>query len=240
VNCAPQPSIVNLPSARKGLGSLLPLLALVGLVVVSCEKAPPSKTDGPRRFVYVSPPPRVASSVPEGLTNWIRVLNTQREEMLSLQEKLAAEQEIHLTNKFDDFLKADPATLGREELATLWHFADKGYFTVERRIIIKLLEDRLAEKSSQASGGDAMLERAKSLAEQNEMKLRDLRTASEMYAAVHKGEFYVPEVLDAEGMETLQGMVRDKLNAAAAEVAKLESRIKELQSQLNERLVKKP
>jgi hypothetical protein len=214
----------------------LAFAALGTVAFVACEKSPPPRSDATRRFVYVSPPPRVATSVPDGLTNWIQILNAQREEMLTLQEKLASQQEIHVTNKFDDFLKTDPTTLGREELAALWHFADKGYFTVERDIVIKLLEDRLGEKQGQPGGGDAMLERARTLAEQNELKLRDLRTANEMYAKVHQGEFHVPATLDAQGMETLQGMVREKLTTASLEVSKLEERIRDLQTRLNERL----
>jgi hypothetical protein len=218
----------------------LPMLVATLLAVAGCHE-PPAKETKPavplsRRFVYVPPPPRVATHLPENFAQWTRVLNVQQQEMQQLQAKLATHQEIHLTNQFDAFLQSDLAGLPAEQLASLWHFADKGYFTVERRIIKRLLQDRLAENNPklEPAKGQNIADRAALLAQQNELKLRDLRTASEMYASIDKGAFHIPQPADAEQLEALRSLAKAKLESTGQEMAKLDQEIEQLRAKLNE------
>jgi Skp family chaperone for outer membrane proteins len=193
----------------------------------------------PRRFIYRASPPRVATHLPENFSQWSRVLQSQHTEMQALQAKLAEKREIHLANHFDDFLKADLSTLAAEPLASLWHFADKGYFTIERRIVKRLLEDRLAESDPQLNPakGSNIGERAALFAKQNELKIRDLRTAAELYDALQaKGEFPIPQPANPEELEALRKLAADKLQGTRQEITTLDAEIQQLQQTLNKNL----
>jgi hypothetical protein len=139
-----------------------------------------------------------------------------------------------MMHKFDDFLSADLNNLGKDELASLWHFADKGYFTVERKIVIKLLQDRLSERSVPNASADPIVQRAQYLAEQNELRLRDMRTAAAMFDAVHEKQFHVPEHLNQQEIESLRSLTGQQLQAAKREIAVLDKQLHDLMEQLNE------
>ncbi len=216
--------------------------AVFGLfLLVGCNRevqTPPRNLESlfPRGYVYVPPPRRVATELPASISSWNKVLALQHKEMQETQARLAAAQEIHLANRFDDFLLADTATLAAEQLASLWHFADKGYFTLERVIMKKLLQDRLAENEPllDPARGQNIEERASLLAKQNELKLRDLRTASEMYEGVTKhGEFNIPTPANPEQLDALRELTKAKLEATRKELATLDAEISNLQAELN-------
>jgi len=206
------------------------LLAVLFFLVSCGEKEAPPE---PKRFVYPLPQPRVATHVPEGLGEWLKLLEEMRRQIGSLEEKIAEHQQLHQATPFDEFLGLDPAALQKDQLSYLWHFADKGYFTVEREIIIKILESRRAGGNVPEAATN-IADRAKNLASEYEQRLNDLQTASELYEKTRQGEFHVPGRLNDEQLDVLRGMVREKLATARAEVARLDARIAELQGPVSE------
>jgi hypothetical protein len=188
-----------------------------------------------KRFVYVPPPPRKATHLPADFNQWTKILASQHQEMQLLQQKLSTDQEIHLANRFDEFLQLDLSVLNPEQLGSLWHFADKGYFTIERRIILRLLEDRLRENDphQDPAQGQDISQRAALLAKQNELKLRDLRTATELYESLNTKEFPLPDAVNQEQLAALLTLTSQKMDATRAELAQLDQQIETLKTQLN-------
>ncbi len=202
------------------------LPVVISLVLSGCgDSGPPQE---PRRFVYPLPPPRVATHLPEGLGEWLKLLDEMRRQIADLEGKVSEHLALHRATPFDAFLQLDPAGLPKDQLSYLWHFADKGYFTVEREIIVRILEER-HRNATQPSAAGNIADRARNLALEYEQRLNDLQAASELYEKTKQGDFHVPATLNDEQLDVLRDMVREKLAAVRTEVARLDARIAELQ-----------
>ncbi len=202
--------------------------AVAGLT--SCDNstavAPPEE---PKRFVYVSPPPPKATHVPEGMSQWLGLLGELQQQISELETRLQDASKVHRETSFDELLKVDINTLGNDQLAYLWHFVDKGYFTLEREIKLKLLADQQTRPTTTLNAPSNIAERAQVLAARYEDHLRDLQLAVEMYAKTQNVEFHIPNQLDEEQRNVLKGMVTEELARASEECATLDQRIEELQ-----------
>jgi hypothetical protein len=183
----------------------------------------------PKRFVYVSPPPPKATHVPEGMSQWLGLLGELRQQISELEARLQDASKVHRETSFDELLKVDLSTLGNDQLAYLWHFADKGYFTLEREVKLKLLEDQQTRPATTLNAPSNIAERAQVLAARYEDHLQDLQLAVELYAKTKDVEFHIPNQLDAEQADILKGMVTEKLARASEECATLDQRIEQLQ-----------
>jgi hypothetical protein len=104
----------------------------------------------------------------------------------------------------------------------------KDISTLEREIMIKLLEDQQERPTTTIATPTNIAERAQVLAERYEGHLRDLEVALAMYAKTKDVEFNVPNQLDAEQTDILKGMVTEKLATARMECVTLDIRIQTL------------
>ena len=210
------------------LSGVLALLWLVGCDRTEVSSEPPP----PPRFIYVEPPRPLATSVPEGMSAWIDKLEELNQEIDQVEEKLATVSTIHQQTPFDQLLQADLSTLGNDQLCYLWHFADKGYFTVEREIMLNVLEERQIRQSVPAVTASNIAERAQTLADRYRGHLSELRMAIDLYEKTQTSQFTIPNNLDAEQVEVLRGMVTEKLTLAKSECDTLDARIAELKNSL--------
>ena len=106
----------------------------------------------PGGVVYVAPPlePRRNSSPSPDVHRWLEASASVRAQLASLRGELAGLQQLHVENHFDDFLALDPDTLEPGQLYYLHHFLERGYFRIEREILIQLLESRRARAATSA------------------------------------------------------------------------------------------
>lgn len=205
------------------------LLVIGAVVCCGCDSQPPPATEeAPKRFVYVAPPPPKATHVPEGTGQWLQLLKDLQEQIHTMEDRLEEASAVHRETSFDELLNADLETLGNDQLAYLWHFADKGFFTLEREIMLKLLEDQKSRPTSTVAAPSNIAERAQALSERFEAHLRDLELAVSMYAKTKDVEFHIPNHLDAEQTDILKGMVAEKLAQARDACAAMDARINEL------------
>jgi DNA-binding protein YbaB len=205
-------------------------LLWLALGLVGCDKAVETTPQAPpKRFVYVAPPPVVATHVPDGMGQWLGLLQDLQEQISALEERFQEASALHRETAFEDLLKVDLNTLDNDQLAYLWHFADKGYFTLEREIMVKLLTDQANRAPATISAPSNIAERAQVLAERYEGHLKDLQLAVEMYGKTKEVEFAIPNQLNAEQTDILQDMVAEKLAQARQECITLDLRIEQLQ-----------
>jgi hypothetical protein len=224
MNKSPQPQNRNSP-VRPSLWIWL-AFSLAGCDPAAVDTTPQA---APKRFVYVAPPPPMATHVPEGMSQWLGLLHDLQAQISELETKFQEASTVHRETAFDELLKVDPSTLGNDQLAYIWHFADKGYFTLEREIMVKLLQDKATRESATVAKPSNIADRAQVLAARYEDHLRDLQLAIEMYAKTKDVEFSIPNQLDAEQTDILKGMVVEKLERARQECITLDIRIEQLQ-----------
>jgi hypothetical protein len=204
-------------------------LVVAACLVTACDSGRETDPPAPKPFVYVEPPKPVATHVPAGMSAMIDQLAELREKIAELEMELTEVSTVHRETSFDDLLNLDPDTLGNDQLSYLWHFADKGYFTVERLIMIQILEDRLNHDDVSLAGAANIAERAKALSKRYEAQIRELQLAVDLYAERNTQQFNIPENLTAEQTDLLRGMVKEKLSVAKQECAVMDAKIDHLQ-----------
>ena len=215
------------------LPATITLLSMAVLVLVGCDNAAaPAESPAPQRFIYVEPPKPVATLVPEGMSQWIDTLAELNQEMEAVEQKFTTVSTVHRETSFDELLQIDPNTLSNDQLCYVWHFSDKGYFTVEREIMLNILEERSIRESVSTSTASNIAERAQRLTERYRSHLSELRLAIDLYEKTQTQQFTVPNILDAEQLEVLRGMVVEKLGQAKTECDVLDARIADLRASL--------
>jgi hypothetical protein len=208
------------------------VISLGACLLAACDRAPDAAAPAaPKRFVYVNPPPPKATHVPEGMAEWLKLLSERRAKIEALRQQVQAVSTTHQETAFDELLKLDPYTLNNDQLCYLWHFADKGYFTVEREIMVRILQDRKERPVFQTSATN-IAERAAQLAERYENELLDLEIALSFYVKPEDALFSIPNTMTDEQTEILRGMVNEKLIAARATCAALDEQIRSLQAEM--------
>lgn len=201
------------------------------MALTSCDRAgAPADQPAPQRFIYVEPPKPAATLAPEGMSQRIDKLAELNQEIREVEEKFSKVSTLHRETSFDQMLNVDLKTLGNDQLCYLWHFADKGYFTVERQIMLNILEERSIRDSVGTSAASNIAERAQRLAERYREHLNELRLAIDLYEKTQSQPFTIPSVLDEEQVEVLRGMVVEKLAQAKTECDTLDARIAELRA----------
>ena len=226
------------------LHSAMPLAgALAGLAAVSCEEPHPESSGAvyrPREPIpFTLPEKRVrTSNIRPETYRFLEAIRRMEEQIGALEESLGQVQELHESYDFDEFLGMDAATADSETLCYLAHFCDAGYFTVQRKVLLHLLEQRLERRDHDAwaalnSPGPKDLEQR--LAEAmlfREEHIMDLEQVINLYETRQgAGEFYVPAYIPPEELETLRVEVAAKLDRERETVAGLDLEIKRLKGE---------
>lgn len=211
------------------------LMMVAAMVLPGCDNAAvPAETPPPQRFIYVEPPKPIATLVPEGMSQWIDTLAELNREIAEVEQKFATVSTLHRETSFDELLQIDLKTLSNDQLCYVWHFADKGYFTVEREIMLNILEERSIRESVSTSSASNIAERAQRLAERYRSHLSELQLAIDLYEKTQTQQFTIPNILDAEQLEVLRGMVEEKLSHARTECEALDARLADLRGELGD------
>jgi hypothetical protein len=150
----------------------------------------------------------------------------------NLEKEFAESQQFYRDNPVEEFLDLDPWTLPADQVAYLGHFCDKGFFTVEREILIKLLENRFDRASSAGAGLPKASARLANAVIDRETRLRSLREAVELYRRGRDSEVVVPVNPPPEQDQAARAAVVDKLAAIRRQIEALDRRIAELRALL--------
>jgi len=204
------------------------------LVTSACEPRD-SAAGPPPPFRAPIPAPRRTLHPDPANAQWLAAWRDLRTRLAPLEERLAELQQIHSENDFDACLDLDPATLSHEQLCSLFHFLQRGYFTVERRVLIHLLERRLdrtaAPLAIPANGKLALRDHLAAAMHRDEIRMVDLETAIEFYQQSGDANFQIPEELTEDEQAELLEAVTEMQDKTSAEIAALDARIAALKEQ---------
>ncbi len=197
------------------------------LVLTACD--PVEEKSGPAGGnAYVAPPVEARKSAtpdPE-VHRWLAASASVREQLDKLRQELAGLQQIHVENHFDDFLAMDPATLDPGQLCYLQHFLERGYFRIEREILIQLLESRRSRQADGATpGGGDLASRFQAALHRDETLVIDLEAAIARYRSPGEEPFQIPVSLTEVQLEELRGKVTALLKTERLKIGELDGRI---------------
>ena len=215
---------------RAAIAAFLPAVpALTGCGPVRENPGPPGGV------VYVAPPvePRRNSSPSPDVHRWFEASASVRAQLASLRGELAGLQQLHVENHFDDFLALDPDTLEPGQLYYLHHFLERGYFRIEREILIQLLGSRRARAptpSSTATVPADIAARLQAGLQRDETLLIDLETAIARYRAPGDEPFQIPAILTETEVADFRAKVTAALQAERLKISGLDARIASLQA----------
>jgi hypothetical protein len=212
----------------KAMAGVHGMAAVVVLgMVASCRPVEEKPAAG--RYVPVLPEPRRAVNPQPEVVAWVAAWQGVREQVTSLQSELAERQRVHVENHFDGFLELEPETLDHERLCSLFHFLERGYFTVEREILVRLLERRIERAATPmvlpGEGRVTLKERIAAAMQSDELRTVDLETALEYYRRPGDEEFTIPEGLTEEETAELRAAVGEMLEATRRRIRELDVRI---------------
>jgi len=205
------------------------------LVLTACE---PQDNPAAVRPRYQAPllPPRRAENPDPANAQWLAAWRELRTQLSPLEEKLAALQQVHAQNNFDAFLGLNPATLSHEQLCSLFHFLQRGYFTVERRVLIHLLERRLDRKATSfaipANGKLTLKDHLANAMHRDEIRMVDLETAIQYYEEVGDANFHVLAGLTEEESAELQSAVSEMLAKTRADITGMDAWLAKLKREV--------
>jgi hypothetical protein len=169
---------------------------------------------------------------------FLEAIGNMERQIADLEGDLGKVQELHESYDFDAFLNLDPWTVEKESLFYLSHFCDAGHFTVQRKVLLSLLEKKIARKkeeakSGESAGGHKALERR--LADAmlfKEERIMDLEHVLHVYNTRQGAqEFLVPDYVAPEDLESLRSNVADRLDQQRSLVAELDTEITFLKQQ---------
>lgn len=211
---------------KRGVHGLAAAVVVLGMVV-SCRPVEEKPAAG--RYVPVLPEPRRAAHPQPEVVAWVAAWQGVREQVAALQSELAERQRVHVENHFDGFLELDPESLDHERLCSLFHFLERGYFTVEREILVRLLERRIERAATPmvlpGEGRVTLKERIAAAMQSDELRTVDLETALEYYRRPGDEEFTIPERLTEEETMELRAAVGEMLEATRRRIGELDVRI---------------
>lgn len=206
---------------------------LAVLLLTACDPVE-EKPGPPGGEAYIAPPAEARRNPhpsPE-VHHWLEASASVRNHLVGLRRDLAGLQQIHLENHFDDFLALDPATLEPGQLCYLSHFLDRGYFRIEREILLQLLgshRDRPAAARAPANSGIAG--RLQAGLQRDETILIDLEAAIARYRAPGDEPFQIPAILTKAQVEEMRGKVTGLLAEERKQIAELDAKIAALRAQ---------
>ena len=177
--------------------------------------------------------PRRPSLKPE-MFDWLNRLRETQVVTDQLEAEFTEAQKFYREYALDEFLLFDPWSLATDEVVTLTHFCDHGFFTVEREILVKILERKLLQQPETTipAGGGASA-RLAAAAVDRETRLTTLREAAEMYRTGRSSEIIVPKSVTPEEDQAQRARLVDKLVTARRERDRLDSEIDRLNALLN-------
>lgn len=203
---------------------------LMGLTACDPVEERPGPPGG---AAYVAPPVearRNATPSPE-VHRWLAASDSVRKQLTKLRGMLADLQQIHVENHFDGFLAMDPATLDPGQLSYLQHFLERGYFRIEREVLIQLLESHRARAAAPPTAvSNDITGRLQASLQRDETLLIDLESAIARYRAPGDDPFQIPVVLTEEQLTALRAEVTEKLTAERRKIAGLDARIDALRA----------
>jgi hypothetical protein len=181
-------------------------------------------------------PAKSPSSRPRLITSasfdWLYRLRETEVVTGNLEKEFNEAQQFYRDNPVDEFLELDPWALPTDQLAYLRHFCEKGFFTVEREILLKLLERQFDRSSNAAAGLSGASNRLAQAVTERETRLLNLREAVELYRRGRDAEVIVPVNPTPEQDQALRAEVVDRLVAVRRQRESLDARIIELQALL--------
>ena len=215
---------------------LVPAMAVLCLLGTGCDpiESPPSR---PARFKAPLPQPRRTDHPDPENAKWLAAWRDTRDRIAEMQSRLSELQKFHADYQLDHFLELDPESLSVEQLSQLFHFLDRGYFTVERRIALDLLERRVnrsAEPPPPAAPRTrrSFKERIAAAMQRDELRIVDIETALDVYSRPGDDEFRIPESLTPEEIAELRETVTGLLEETKEEVAEMDDRIARLKAKV--------
>jgi hypothetical protein len=165
--------------------------------------------------------------------DWLNRLRETQVVSDQLEAEFAEAQEFYREYALDEFLDFDPWSLGTDEVVTLTHFCDQGFFTVEREILIKILERKIIEQPGDGeSGARGAVARLESAARDRETRLASLREAAELYRRGRSTQVTIPGAMTPEEDQSLRAKLVDKLAGVRRDRDRLDARIAELNTLL--------
>lgn len=164
---------------------------------------------------------------------WLNRLRETQVVTSQLEAEFAEAQQFYREYALDEFLDFDPWSLGADEVVALTHFCDEGYFTVEREILVKILERRVMDAPLEpASAPRGALARLAAAAHERESRLASLREAAELYRRGRAAEVQIPEAVTPEQDQAQRARLVDKLATVRRERERLDARIAQLNAML--------
>ncbi len=214
---------------KSGVHGIAAAVLVLGMVA-SCRPVEEKPAAG--RYVPVLPEPRRAVHPQPEVVAWVAAWQGVREQVTALQSELAERQRVHVENHFDGFLELDPETLDHERLCSLFHFLERGYFTIAREILVRLLERRIERAATPmvlpGEGRVTLKERIAAAMQSDELRTVDLETALEYYRRPGDEAITIPEGLTEEETAELRAAVGEMLEATRRRIGELDVRIAEL------------
>jgi hypothetical protein len=211
---------------KRGVHGLAAVVVVLGMAA-SCRPVEEKPAAG--RYVPVLPEPRRAAHPQPEVVAWVAAWQGVREQVAALQSELAERQRVHVENHFDGFLELDPETLDHERLCSLFHFLERGYFTIEREILVRLLERRIERAATPmvlpGEGRVTLKERIAAAMQSDELRTVDLETALEYYRRPGDEAFTIPEGLTEDETAELRAAVVEMLEATRRRIRELDVRI---------------
>jgi hypothetical protein len=207
-------------------------IAPVCLLLPACD---PVDSPSPAPARYKAPKletRRATAAKPENVL-WLNAWRNLRTDLEPLQEKLSSLQQFHADNRFDSFLGIDPETLDDVQLCTLYQFLERGYFTVERRILIDLLKRRLERIAEPAPQTESSLkDRLAGAMHHDELRMMDIETAIDYYKKTSTADLQIPNSLSDTEREELLTNVNRMVEKARSEVAEMDAKILTLREEV--------
>ena len=206
------------------------------LFLTACDPVNAPGYSGPPHYDAPLPSPRRAENHDPDTALWLTAWRDLRAQLGPMEEQLAAAQRMHREYQFDAFLDLDPETIGREQLSSLFHFLQRGYFTVERKGLIQLLERRLQRAVSPlafpSDGHSTLKDRLAAAMHRDELRMVDLETALQFYRQPGDDSFQIPESLTEDEESELRSAVSEMLAETQSEITNLDAKINTLKAQV--------
>jgi len=205
------------------------LLTAVILLAAACDPV----RENPRpvhsaAFIAPLPEPRRNPNPAPEIHRWLAASSAVRKELMNLRGELAGLQQFHVENHFDNFLALDPATLDPAQLCYLDHFLERGYFRIEREILVQLLASRRGRAAGNSDLGNLpaadIAARLQASLQRDETLLIDLEAAIARYRAPGDEPFQIPAVLTQPDLDNLRRKVTLQLSTEREKIADLDAR----------------
>ncbi len=169
---------------------------------------------------------------------FLEAIGNMESQIANLEGDLYKVQELHESYDFDAFLNLDPWTVEKESLFYLSHFCDAGHFTVQRKVLLSLLEQKIARKKSEARSA-AQSTGAKDLEQRladamlfREERIMDLEYVIELYNTRQGAqEFLVPDYVSPDDLAAMRADVAERLERQRTLIQELDREINALKAE---------